>query len=299
MKKTFLTVLLICILSIIGGCSDTNEKSEIKENTEHQELSKNNIAFESEWLKVDLSKVGLSDIAVGDIEKGHFTKKSFKDNVLNRVYVLYDYNRFGEDSMYYNSYLAVTTESKVLFFDLSTNNSEGCYGEELFVSDIDGDEIDEIILHQTVGLTGGAGQYQSRIFRVIENNIEEVFLSTSKNKYDTGYLCELKRDFKLCVKNDITDYSTTIDVKDKQEYIGVYFDENGNPIDTAEIMIDNFCDFKPEDVDNDGIDEIVAKQYVSLNGHMDCIGYAESVLKYNSKSETFEVVNAKFLLLSE
>lgn len=40
--------------------------------------------------------------------------------------------------------------------------------------------------------------------------------------------------------------------------------------------------------------EIVCSQYVSLYGHADGIGYAKSVLKFDTSQQKFIVINAKF-----
>ena len=77
--------------------------------------------------------------------------------------------------------------------------------------------------------------------------------------------------------------------------MGIFYDEYGNIINSESILCDSFNEFFPKDIDEDGIFEISCVQYVSLNGHSDYIGDAETVIKFNSESKQFEVVKALFI----
>lgn len=58
--------------------------------------------------------------------------------------------------------------------------------------------------------------------------------------------------------------------------------------------VDSFNLFEPDDVDEDGISEIVCRQYTCLNSHADYAGSAMTVLKYNSDTQEFYVYDAWF-----
>jgi len=53
-----------------------------------------------------------------------------------------------------------------------------------------------------------------------------------------------------------------------------------------------FFSFEPKDTDGDGIYEIEGKQYTSLIGRADYVGTASCILKYNTQSKVFEVIDA-------
>ncbi|MBO4468246.1 MAG: hypothetical protein J5766_02985, partial [Clostridia bacterium] len=182
--------------------------------------------------------------------------------------------------------------------DITNDEYGGSYGDDkIFARDIDGDKADEIILQQIVGMTGGAGQYRSRIFKVVGDEIAEIFNSATGNIFDTGFIGVVKNGFKLEIKNKFNNYLNELDLSAENQYIGVYFDINGNATSNAEneILCDSFREFVPEDIDNDGIFEIVCLQYVSLYGHSDYIGDAKSVLKFDFNKKEFIITEAEFI----
>ncbi|MCL2014041.1 MAG: hypothetical protein FWG69_03535 [Oscillospiraceae bacterium] len=298
MKKTLIFVLVL-ILSFFVGCTDeennvnnsTLDSSVASQELKHQQL-KNNIILNpnlilNDWMTVNLPEVGLENLVIGTVEEGNVVE-SEKDSL--PVYVFCDY-RYGADSIYHDSYLAVVTDSKILLKDLSETG--GSYATSIYLHDVDGDGLDEIIVQQTVGMTGGAGQFASTIFRVIEDDIVEMFPLPN---FDTGFTCVLKDGFKIEISNRFTGYATTIDYDTiNGENESFYFNENGKVRAKGEISLDSFYEFVPEDIDGDGIYEIVCKQYVSLQGHSDYIGDAESVLKFNPSTQKFEIIKAEFI----
>lgn len=56
-------------------------------------------------------------------------------------------------------------------------------------------------------------------------------------------------------------------------------------------MLDPFFIFEPIDRDNDGISEILCKQYTSIRDHADHTGTACTILKLTPE-QTFEVIEA-------
>ena len=295
MRKVIVLLLTLSVLLVCSGCVAQTDNNSSSANIEkpHQKLTATELPYESDWLKTDLSKVGLKNLSIGETAEGRFTTHASTSP--RYVYLLNDYERYGENSIYHDSYLAIETDSKILFKDLSSDNYSGSYGDTLYVHDVDGDGIDEVIVQQTVGMTGGAGQYLSRIFKVVDDEIQETFNSSTTDLYDTGFISILKDDFKLEVRNRFTGYAKTLDFSAKEQYIGVYFDEDGKVIGDGIIWCDSFREFTPEDVDGDGIFEMVYLQYVSLYGHTDYIGDAKSVLKFNPNTQKFEVIKAEFI----
>ena len=210
MKKTMVFLIILSVLVAVASCGiQTNDSSSLENLEEsHQNLTATELPHTSNWFQSDLSKVGLKNITIGETAAGHFIANNL--TTLRHAYLLCDFARYRENSVYHDLYLAVETDSKILFKDLSSNNYSGSYGDALYVRDVDGDGIDEIIVQQTVGMTGGAGQYLSRIFKVIDDEIQEIFNSSTANLYDTGFSCILKDGFNLEVQNRFTEYSKTL-----------------------------------------------------------------------------------------
>lgn len=296
-RKSICFLLALGLLFINVGC-EKQKSSNSSSGTEkpHQNITTRKLNYELDWLEKDLSKSGLKGLIVGQSAVGCFTTQSL---TLSRyIYLFNDYQRYGENSIYHDSYLAIETDSEILLRDLADDDYNGSYGEEVYACDVDGDGIDEVVLQQTVGITGGAGQYLSRIFKVVDDEIIELFNSSSVSLYNTGFSGILKDGYKLEVQNIFTGYSITLDMSDKKTYCGIYFDEAGKVIYdvySENIMCDSFMEFTPEDVDNDGAFEVVCLQYVWLYGHLDGIGYAKSILKFNKSTTMFEVVGSEFI----
>lgn len=264
---------------------------------EHLELTSYELPLDSLWLADDLEKVGLKRISKTIREQGFITEKSLSERDIRQVALLCDYDRYG-GGIYHDLFLAVEVDTKVIFKDLTHNTITGAYSESLYLNDVDGDGTDEIILHQCIGSTGGAGQYLARVFKVENEEINELFCSSIKSEnstyWDTGFEGTTKDGFMFEVTNEFTGYDTTFKL-DNKHYIDVYYDENGNVRTEGKMQIDTFCDFEPVDKDSDGIYEISTKQYVSLYSHVDCIGYATSTIAYNPEIKDFEIIDSEFV----
>lgn len=304
--KIALVFMLVLSFSACGTKTvtpqDTTTNMTKTETHPRQSLSKNIISTfdhgKMDWLTVDLAEVGLNNLTIGCVENGYIIKDNNSEQKTSSVYILCDYTI--SKNMYHIPYLAVVLNDKVLIKDLSDGDEySGSYNDELFVADVNGDGADEIIVQQDLGMSGGAGSFLSRIFKVNGDNIEEIFTSILQNSdnswrvWDTGFTSEVLNGRKLEITNKFTGYSTTIDIS--QRYSEDVFDTNGKWKTGLTISCDGFKEFVPKDVDNDGIYELVCLQYVSLADHSDYIGDVRSVLKYNRKSQTFEVTQSEFI----
>jgi hypothetical protein len=297
MKKSIIILLVLGLLFISVGCEkQKGSNSSIVAEKPHHNSTTYKLNYNHDWLENDLTELGLKDLTIGERVRGCFTAQ--RPTSSRYVYLFNDYQKYGENRIYHDSSLVIETDSKILLRDLANDNYSGSYGEEIYVCDVDDDGIDEVVLQQTVGMTGGAGQYLSRIFKVVDDEIIQLFNSSSICLYNTGFSCVLKDDYKMEVQNIFTGYSITLDMIGTKKYSGIYFDEAGKVISNVHfenIVCDSFMEFIPKDVDNDGTFEVACLQYVSLYGHSDGIGYAKSILKFNKNTKMFEVVGSEFI----
>ncbi len=212
---------------------------------------------------------------------------SISSNSFTVVYILEDICSSPQQT-----YLFLNLDDEFLICDLGSASFE----DELFLRDIDGDSVQEIILQQCLGQSGGAGSYLSRVFRVEKEKIKEIFTTSANNQsfaFDTGFTSCFLENRKLLITNNITNYQIILDIS--RRYRDDFFDGSGKCARDIHIWCDSFFEFIPTDIDNDNIYEIVCKQYVSLDGHADGIGYAISVLKFNAEAEQFEIIETSFL----
>ena len=312
MRKTWGIVLLLFLLLILAACdmdtTITNTEAGENQNTPNREelatiesaghtrqeilctaVAKESLSFKKGEM-VSFPEVGLHNVFVGERIETALT--GFGQKTLY-VYLLNDYPY--EEKWYHYAYMAVEIGKEVLVCDLKI----GSYEDKVYSCDVDGDGCDEILLHQAVGFTGGAGQFVSRVFKVRENALYEIFnsqvdvLSGEERQYDTGFRSEFEKDRKLKVTNSITGYCSVIDIS--QKYTDEFFDENGKGLLELSIECDSFFEFQPKDLNGDGVYEIECLQYVSLLGHADGVGYAKSILKYSEKKKDFFIVESCFL----
>lgn len=321
MKKLIATLCVIILVLSAAGCESitpnpTEPATEVNPTVaapteatqpttehkalEHLELKVSELPLDSKWLSDDLEKVGLNRTKESARAKGFITEQSKSGKDIRIAIILGDYERYGK-GLYHDLFLAVQADTKVIYKDLTHNTITGAYSEKLYLNDIDGDGVEEIIIHQCIGMSGGAGQYLARVFKVENDEIKEVFCSLTSNgnrhiRWKTGFVGEEQQDFKLKISNSFTGYETLIDLsQDKESYIRLgKYDEEGNIIKHTDISTDTFLSFIPKDIDNDGICEIYCEQYTSHLGHAQHIGYAISILKYNAYIQDFEVIDTWF-----
>lgn len=279
----FISIILLIFL-VFSSCNiSKNEK-------EYQELKNNVITYnQEEMFRISLSEAGLDDLFIQ--EATGFEKL---ENGADWCKVILLGNDRFEQSKPCDYYLAVLCDDKVYLKEAAICS----HGSGIELCDFDGDGDKEILLQETVGMSGGAGQYSSSVLdfengEFIEMFSDSVALYNGDNK-TTGFSIEILKGNKFKIRNSITGYNETFYFKNKPEkYLKGLFDENGEVI-KHEILVDSFFEFIPTDTDNDGVYEIVCRQYVSLIGHSDHLGNAKTILKYNNKTSSFEVIDAEF-----
>lgn len=315
MKRALLLLLALTFVIVFFGCekaethteTSTDTTAEVQGTTEaasdprnenyrdHQELSATEAEFDvNNALRFDIPEVGLKNVFIQD-----FCNWSVLDpSTDGRVYLLSD-DRYGGGYMPCDHYLLIVTDRrKMIVKDLSAWEDQASYFGDMHLCDLDGDGDDEIVLQQGIGLTGGAGQYLSRVFDYSGGEIVEIFTSEGDESryFDTGYTATIQKGRKLRIDNSFTGFSMTLQYSDENDefFNEWWYDENGEPKERY-LMVDGFYKFIPKDEDGDGVYEIHCYQYTSLIGHSNGIGTAISVLKYNNDSGKFEVVEADFV----
>ena len=162
-------------------------------------------------------------------------------------------------------------------------------GEELYFADLTGDGVQEIILHHNTGGCGGYGTYVSWVMTVTEEDINIVF--EEDNLFDTGFVGGAVDGYHLKVQHSLTNYELIFDAKQEHE---IYFDDTGKTDCDNEMVFDSFYEFEPLDKDGNGVFELHCKQYTSLYGHVDYVGSACSVWKWDEETQKFTIAEAWF-----
>ncbi len=286
MKKFRVVGLILLFVLVFSSCNVT------KNAKEHQEIKNEVVSYnEDEMFRISLSEAGLKNVF---IQQATGFEKLENDADWCKVILLGD-DRF-EQSKPCDYYLAVVSGGKVYLKDLAEWEDQLSYGIEIELCDFDGDGDKEMLLQQTVAMSGGAGQYLSRVFDFVNGEFLELYCSRNDEirQKSTGFSIEILKENKFKIRNSITGYDEIFDFKNKPEkYLKGLYDKNGDVIE-RKILVDSFFEFIPSDIDDDGVYEIVCRQYVSLIDHTDHIGDAKTILKYNNKTDTFEIIDAEF-----
>ncbi len=262
-----------------------------KETPKHQYLSSTVADFDSEKsMRITIAEIGLKDVLVCQVD----TRVDLIDDSVGSVYLLAD-NRYDTNSIIADYYLVISINGKIFAKDLSSLEEHSSLAGKFYCIDIDGDGDKEIVLQETVGMTGGAGQYLSRIFNFKNGEINEIFSSYNKGFFDTGFSFSILQERNFKIENKFTGYSEKFSLADRTDeyYSNVWYDENNKP-QKRDLILDSFYIFEPYDIDNDGVYEIKCCQYTWLYNHPDFIGTAVSFLKYDVDTGAFIVCDAYF-----
>lgn len=286
--KRIISLFLIMVVLITVFFAIINANRGIEK---HQLLTSTITAFNpKKSMRISIPEIGLKNVLIRQLEDNiNLTENSFAT-----VYLLAD-NRYDKNSVVADYYLVLTINGKIIAKDLSVWEDQADLSGTFFCADIDGDDDKEIILQECIGLSGGAGQYLSRVFDFKNDEIVEIFSSNVKDEmFDTGFSVCILKNRSLEIKNRYTDYCKKIILSDRtDDYYSIWYENNGEP-KNLHLMIDTFYKFEPYDIDNDGAYEIKCCQYTSLYGHSDFIGTAVSFLKYNKEEDSFDIYEAFF-----
>lgn len=305
--KRLIAVLLsvIMLFVLLCGCKGTDTvSSDISTNSytensslsveiyrEHQELTASEIEFEdNDMLRVSIPEVGLENVFIRDISNS----EKLYDGVFGKVYLIAD-DRHGGSRMPADNYLVVVTYDKLFIKDVTDCAAYSAYIE---LCDIDGDEDAEILLQENVSMTGGYGNYLTRIFDFKDGQIKDFYSFNNGDvfAFDTGYSIKLLENKEFKIENKFTGYSETfVDKRSNKddEYYRFWYDVNGE-LSNRELWVDPFYEVLPIDFDNDGVYEILCRQYVCLCWHNDGLGTATTILKYDNDADDFNVIDSKF-----
>jgi len=215
---------------------------------------------------------------------GYVTLESLDKSKTCRVYARKYRN---PDNPYsYDLYVDIDTGTEILSKYLESNVFQ-LPSVGVFLGDVDGDKVEEILIHSNTGGNGGYGLWQTWVLKIEDGEIHILF--ENFDELDTGFKSRFLEDYKLEITNRFTGYKLVFDVKDSHKNA---YKSAKEPPTGYTLNLDPFCFFEPEDVDHDGISEIVCRQYTSHIGHLDNTGTAHSVLKFNTQTQKFEVIDA-------
>ena len=304
--KKIIAVLLALATLVFAGCQNNepvNEENLSENISQHDENAKENINYHNPIdyfepgagvLTYD-SKVMNNTIDLNEIDL--FAEFNINDNheisvpyptSLGTVYLVREY--LTEKSL---TYLFVTTQDIITyemvtdigFYSILDNGGYTCY--ELHTANVDNEQGEEIVLMTNTGGNGGRGSWIPGVYKITEKGIEEMSFA------EDGYKITAEKTFKYVITNEFTDLNETVEANKDYAYD---FEEDGTPVEGADEYFYSMPWYiRPEDVDNDGICEIVTKEWSSIskdtNENVDFI----TTYKYDAEKEKFIVVDTSVM----
>ncbi len=274
--KKLIWIPIFCLL-LLWGCANPT-KPETTEATKPQSETSETSPTETLDQQIPTDVLECASI------EGFITADNKASNTSSQIH-LKKYRNDQTDYISYDLCIEVDTGSQVLKKCLESQVST-LPADNLFLGDVDGDGIQEIFVHDNTGGVGGFGLWRTWVLKVDGDDIRILF--ENYNEFDTGFESRFLNGYQMEVKNRLTNYALVFDIKEAHKnYIA-----NAKELPDGNIYLDPFYVFEPTDVDNDGVSEILCKQYTSYYGHADYTGTACSVLKFNNQTQVFEVINA-------
>lgn len=282
MKKIKLLIATLLALSLFWGCGAKTSKESAKEKPNNDSTPKEENMEETAEITEEEKYPEV--IECGTLE-GYLTPESVATNTPCQVRLMKERTGLSKEEYSYPLYISVDTGTQV-FKKMLTELNPWADWDELYLADVDGDGVQEILVHSNTGGVGGFGLWYTWVLKLDGEEIRVLF--ENFDEFDTGFESRFLEDYQLEVTNRLTGYRLVFEVNEGWRR---YLDELGKLPDW-QIEMDPFCEFVPEDVDDDGISEIVCRQYTSIYSHADYTGTACSVLKFSKDWKTFVVVDA-------
>lgn len=208
--------------------------------------------------------------------------------------------------------LSGTVNLWAILFDKNGEISPFLIGDNLlnaptiYSADIDADNTDEIILQCELDGSGSTGPYfRSLVLKFDGDEACAIYDSENETQWvDLGFRFAFLNQYQGVAKNVITDKKVVIDTS---EYL--FYDDRGQIEDPLSILEDgkfftnsinsiknknNFLIFKPQDIDGDGIDEILVREDFFIDYQFARrVGCCYAVLQYDSKG--FSIKDSNFV----
>lgn len=167
--------------------------------------------------------------------------------------------------------------------------------KDFILFDADGDGVDDhVVEHNMVAMSGGHGGYELYIYA--KNDVwgyDKIFDSNDflETYSDMGIRISEMNDGKIKFQHKKTGYEAEY-VVDDEDY-PYLFNEDGKSLGNPNFLVDTFKTVEVVDVDGDGAEELVMKQYCSIGWHANYIGDFESI--WQVLNENMILIDSRFI----
>lgn len=192
----------------------------------------------------------------------------------------------SESNIYYeNLYILISNGETGKDITFNIENGSG-YSPRIYISDFNGDGLDEILFTSEQG--GSGGYINVNLYKFKNDNLEEIFNSESINN-ENIYTVNYRNNYVVEVKDEAENKKYLIDIsmRDK-EYLNEMYNEKGVLKKSIKGQVLSVGGAYSIDIDNDKFSELFIVQRIIGIYNSDTLGYINSILKFDK--ENFSVI---------
>jgi hypothetical protein len=198
------------------------------------------------------------------------------DGIIDNVLLIA--NKTPDSPFWENITLYVQNGKTNQYQQIPLKNNAG-YNPTLFLGDITGDKVDDILVVIDTG--GSGGSIYAYVFSYINGQMRQIFDSDIFNeseKYDVMY----QDHYKASVISYNLKEKYILDLTYKgEEYLSEIYNKNGMLKAPIKGWVNPLSGLYPVDFDRDGTYELEAYQRIAGRYNADGLGYVQTVLKWN------------------
>jgi len=234
--------------------------------------SKEKLEKSRKWIINSLRNGNPNNQVVVDRKTGDVTGDGFIDSI-------YLTAEKTEDSPFWQNITLVIQNGKTNLFDRFPLKENAGYHPTLFLGDLTGNHVDDILI--VIDSGGSGGMIYAYVYSFLQGNMHQVFDADVYNERHT-YTVDYEDQYKVNVTSSSPDKKYVLDLQYKgMEYLSEIYNEDGTLKAPIEGWVDPIGGLYPIDYARDGTYELTALQQIAGRYHADGLGYVENVLKWN------------------
>lgn len=184
-----------------------------------------------------------------------------------------------------NITLVIQNGATGAFVSIPLKENSG-YAPTLFLGDVTGDRVDDILISIATG--GSGGTYIYYIYSFVNSRASLLFdyaVYNQQYKYDVTY----KDNYKVEVISRRNNERYIIDISLRgSDYLSEIYDTTGKLINPINGWVDPISGLYPVDFDSDKVYELLAYQKIAGRYHADSLGYVLNTLKWKNNMFTLD-----------
>lgn len=154
------------------------------------------------------------------------------------------------------------------------------YNPTLFLGNLTGNDVDDILISIATGGSGGIMYYY--IYSFI-NNIPRLLFDVNVYNDEYKYSVIYKDNYKVEVVSEKNNKKYIIDISNRgADYLNEIYDENGRLKSPISGFVNPLSGLYPVDFDSNGVYELLAYQKIAGRYNADSLGYVMNTLKWKN-----------------